>query len=462
MTIKASGWLSRVRHWAVWLVLLVGLVSLWPDSAQAASVQASKDCLAGSPCTVTTASFTIIGTPKTISWGATYKGTPTQGRSFYLTTNPASNTADITLTTSGQASGTKVLTAGVYYISIKVSTMGPGDYTVTYNPSSTGDPHIATTNGTRYDCQTAGEFIFLRNARGLEIQVRHTPVATKASPDDERASCVSINSAIAAKVGRYRVTYEPRLDGIPDPAGLQLRVDGDLVEVGGKGMDLGGGGRIMRTNVPGGLRIDFPDQSFLLLTPGWWAAQDKWYLNLDLMPTGEGSGLAGAIEPDAWLPQLPDGSSMGPLPLDPQVRFVDLNQKFAEAWRVTDASSLFDYAPGESASTFADRNWPPEHPPCEVPGSRPEDPIAENLARAACQVVRGIENANCVYDVMVTGNPGFATTYALSQAAAEGALTEKCPSKWILILWIGIGLFLGVGITLLIWLLRRKGVQPDS
>jgi hypothetical protein len=441
----------RVRCHMNYMLLLLA-AALWPGSIEAASVQASKDC-STFPCTVVTASFTIVGTPKTIHWDATYTGSATQGHSFYLTTNAASNLADIALTTSGQPSGTKVLTAGTYYISIKLASMGPGFYSITYNPSSTGDPHITTTNGARYDFQAAGEFVFLRNARGLEIQVRHAPIATKPNPTDERAACVSINTAIAARVGSHRVTYEPDLSGMPDPSGLQLRVDGALTELGEQAIDLGSRGRITRTNAPGGLRIDFPDATYLFVTPAWWADQGKWYLNVDIAPAGEAFGIAGAIGPNTWLPALPDGSSMGPPPGSSHDRYVNLNQKFADAWRVTDAKSLFDYGAGTSTSTFTNRSWPPERPPCEVPGTTPAEPITENLARAACQAVRSAENANCVYDVMVTGNPGFAPTYALSQGALADAVSETAPSRLI---WILLGLFLGVLIALIICLLRRR------
>lgn len=444
----------RARCHMSYILLLVAV--LLPGSVEAASVQASKDCSI-SPCTVVTASFTIIGTPKTIHWNATYTGTPTQGHSFYLTTNPASNMADIALTTTGQPSGTRVLTAGTYYISIKLALMGPGFYSITYNPSSTGDPHITTINGARYDFQSAGEFVFLRDFGGLEIQVRQTPVATKSNPGDERAACVSINTAVAARVGGRRVTYEPSLNGKPDPSGLQLRIDGVLVDLGERGIDLGSRGRITRTNASGGLRIDFPDATYLFMTPGWWADQGKWYINLDIAPAGEGFGIAGAIEPDTWLPKLPDGSSMGPLPQDSHDRYVDLNRKFADSWRVTDVNSLFDYGSGTSTSTFTMRSWPPECPPCEVPGTTPAEPIAENLARAACQMVRGSENANCVYDVMVTGNPSFATTYALSQSIVAEKVSETIPSRLI---WILLGLLLCVLLALLFCLLRRKRTNP--
>jgi hypothetical protein len=443
----------KARCHLTYLLLLLA-AALWPASVEAATVTASKDCTF-SPCTVVEAApIKIIGTPKFLHWEANYTGTSTQGHSFYLTTNPASNQADIALTTSAQTSGTKLLTAGTYYISIKLALMGPGFYTVTYNASSTGDPHLTTINGARYDFQSAGEFIFLRDSKGLEIQVRQTPLATKADPANEHAACVSINTAVAARVGSHRVTYEPNLSGSPDPSGLQLRVDGVLADLGERGIDLGSRARITRTNAPGGLRIDFPDGTYLSVTPGWVADQGMWYLNLDLAPAGEGSGIAGAIGPDTWLPALPDGSSMGPLPQSAHDRYVALNQKFADAWRVTDANSLFDYASGTSTSTFTLRTWPPERPPCDVQGKTPAEPIAENLARAACQAVRGGENANCVYDVMVTGNPGFATTYVLSQSLVTDTVCDPIPSKWM---WILVGLLLGVLIALLIcWLSRKK------
>jgi len=434
-------------------LLVVLAAAVWSAPAEAASVQASKDCSV-TPCTVVTASFTIIGTPKTIHWDATYTGSATQGHSFFLTMNPASNLADIALTTSGQLSGTKVLTAGTYYISIKLAVMGPGFYSITYNPSSTGEPHITTINGSRYDFQSMGEFVMLRHS-GLEIQVRQTPIATKPNPADENASCVSINTAVAAKIGSHRVTYEPAFGNKADPSGLQLRVDGALTDVGERGIDLGRGGRVSRTNASGGLRLDFPDSTYFFVTPAWWADQGKWYINFDVVPASDASGIAGAIGPDTWLPALPDGSSMGALPGNRHDRYVALNQKFADAWRVTDATSLFDYASGTSTSTYTMKTWPPEHPPCEVAGTTAMEPMAENLAKAACQAVIGAENAHCVYDVMVTGNPGFAATYALSQGVLAGAVNEPVPSRWI---WILLGLLLGFVLALLICLLTRKKV----
>jgi subtilisin family serine protease len=95
-----------------------------------------------------------------------------------------------------------------------------------------GDPHLTTVDGTHYDFQGAGEFVTLRDADGMEIQTRQSPIATTFNPGpdshDGLATCVSLNTAAAARVGKHRVTYEPNLSGVPDPNGLQLRVDGVL------------------------------------------------------------------------------------------------------------------------------------------------------------------------------------------------------------------------------------------
>jgi hypothetical protein len=50
--------------------------------------------------------------------------------------------------------------------------------------------------------------------------------------------------------------------------------------------------------------------------------------------------------------------------------------------------------------------------------------VTQLVAQQACRPVKG-ENShkNCVFDVMVTGNRGFARTYALSQRIQAGATT---------------------------------------
>ena len=302
-----------------------------------------------------------------------------------------------------------------------------------------GDPHITTLDGTHYDFQGAGEFVALRDAGGAEIQVRQAPIATTFNPGpdpyDGLATCVSLNTAVAARVGKRRVTYQPNLSGVPDPSGLQLRVDGVLTTLGPGGLDLGNGGRVTNTGA-GGIEIAFPDKYTLSVTPGWWSSQSKWYLNVGVArrPATGGisgaspsagslvtGGLGGAIVPRSWLPALPDGSSMGPMPAALHDRYVALYQKFGEAWRVTKSTSLFDYAPGSSTETFTLKSWPLEKPPCLLPNATPVRPASRTIAQLACREIRDKKTrANCEFDVRVTGEPGFAKTYERSRKAPTG------------------------------------------
>jgi hypothetical protein len=78
--------------------------------------------------------------------------------------------------------------------------------------SDTGDPHLLTVDGKRYDFKAAGEFILLRDRDGMEIQVRQTPAQTPPPVTDSYSgltACVSLNTAVAARVGSHRIAFQP-------------------------------------------------------------------------------------------------------------------------------------------------------------------------------------------------------------------------------------------------------------
>jgi hypothetical protein len=288
-----------------------------------------------------------------------------------------------------------------------------------------GDPHIRTVDGVHYDFQTAGEYVSLRSADGFEVQTRQKAITTSffpgPNPHTELATCVSLNSAVAARVGEHEISYQPRLDGVPDPSGLELRIDGVLTALTDAGIALPGGGRVSRSGV-GGLEVEFPHGALLVATPGWWASQSQWYLNVGIQGADAYEGIMGAIAPGSWLPALPDGSSLGPKSSSAAQRYDDLNRRFSDAWRVTDDSSLFDYAPGTSTESFTVREWPKDRPSCELPEEPPVEPLDAETAERLCRAIRD-ENRreNCVFDVTVTGEPGFAETYLLTEKVEQWA-----------------------------------------
>jgi hypothetical protein len=290
-----------------------------------------------------------------------------------------------------------------------------------------GDPHLTTVDGIHYDFQGAGEFVSLRDADGLQIQTRQSPIATASvvgpNPYTGLTTCVSLNTAVAAKVGAHRVTLEPNLSGVPDPLGLQLRVDGNVIVLWPLGgLDLGSGSRV--TRIGNGYEIDFPDGTILVVTSQFWTAQGLWYLNVDAFHAPALEGIMGAIARGSWLPALADGTTVGSMPPDLAQRYAVLYGRFADAWRVSDSNSLFDYAPGTSTATFDVPGWPVQRAPCIVPHHRLAKPLEPGVARRICRsILDRNRRADCIFDVTVTGEPGFARLYALSERVQNGSTT---------------------------------------
>ncbi|MGE5603232.1 MAG: fibronectin type III domain-containing protein, partial [Nitrososphaerales archaeon] len=277
------------------------------------------------------------------------------------------------------------------------------------------------------------EFVLLRD-EGFEIQARQTAVETE-GPLGPNAytgltSCVSINTAAAVRAGAHRITYEPDLSGKPNPEGLQLRVDGELVQLSATGVPLGPDGRIIRTPAQGGIQIEGAGGAVVTITPGWWDYYQLWYLNIDTRSVRATQGIMGAIAPGNWLPALPDGSFLGPMPADLNQRYSDLYDKFGKSWRVSDATTLFDYAPGASTGTFTLDSWPLGESPkdCVLPpglgsGKPPMKTLPAEVAKQVCSNIASEERrAFCEQDVMVTGEAGFAKTYLETEAVGRNAI----------------------------------------
>lgn len=290
-----------------------------------------------------------------------------------------------------------------------------------YDARDNGDPHITTVDGTYYDFHGAGEYTLLRDGTDYEIQVRQTPVTT-ANPLPNAytglSSCVAVNTALAARVGNRRISYQP--DGPLDEqeTRMRLRVDGVMQDIDALGsINLGVGGRVSKAASGNGIEVDFPNGSSLIVTPAWWSSHDIAYLNISVLNTPATEGIAGFIEPGQWLPGLSDGTYLGPKPTDLSDRYKDLNETFSKSWRISNASSLFDYAPGTSTATFTVEGWPFENASsCEVPDMKRVNPIDRRVAERVCRgIIDHGNRKNAVMDVVVTGEIGFAKAYLLAQ-----------------------------------------------
>lgn len=201
---------------------------------------------------------------------------------------------------------------------------------------SYGDPHLVTLDGLAYEFQAVGEFTLLRATSGapLEVQVRYSPV-----PGSELASQTT---AVATQLGTARITIDLGRTDL-------VRVDGvglDPLLLAG-GLDVGDGqvffdGEVVTIVYATGeqLRLDLFD-GFINTT-------------LTLAAGRRVEGLLGTADADPSNDlALPDGTVL-PQP----VSFANLYGPYADAWRVSDATSLFDYPAGLGTADFTDLGFP--------------------------------------------------------------------------------------------------------
>jgi hypothetical protein len=299
--------------------------------------------------------------------------------------------------------------------------------------SITGEPHITTVNDVYYNFQAAGEFVSLLDADGAEIQTRQTPLPTVApgnydpsnTNNDGLVSCLAMNTAVAARVGSHRVTYEPSFTGTYGHGPFDLRVDGKVTTLGAAGVSLGDGAQVRKSAAGGGIEVDFPDGKILTaVTSGSYDSMQFLNVQFDaigLLGDGQGPaerGIAGAVPEGSWLPALPNGAAVGPMPASLHERYQTLYGTFGNAWRVSSKSSLFDYAPGQSTATFTSTDWPVENAKtCTIPHQPVVRPVSAKISAAACKAVTDAKlHASCLFDVEATGDTHFAKAYEASES----------------------------------------------
>jgi hypothetical protein len=288
----------------------------------------------------------------------------------------------------------------------------------TAGPSDRGDPHIVTTNGIAYDFQAAGEFVALRDEdAGFELQTRQSPVLTNFVPGPNSytgiASCVSLNTAVALRLGARRVTYQ-QLGVAGQEQRMQLQIDGRPAVLETGRLNLGGGNSIT-ANGGGSLTFAAADGTRVIATPRYWDSQGYWYIDVEVLNTTARAGIMGHVAAGEWLPRGGGRENFGPMPAGLTDRFAVLYRKFGNSWRVTDRTSLFDYQSGQTPKSFVDPDWPATNNRCQVSVlSAPvvKEPVSYDVAKRACQAITDKQGREqCMFDVQVMGDVGAVKAY---------------------------------------------------
>jgi hypothetical protein len=257
---------------------------------------------------------------------------------------------------------------------------------------SSGEPHLRTFDGRRYDFQAVGEFV-AAHGDGYGIQVRQQPL-----PGSRR---VAVNTAVAMDVAGDRV--EVRLvDGTPVlfVAGA-ARTDAvvPLPKGGTVALGTGSGGPLVT--------VTWPDGS-----TAWVTAFAGVGLDLTAQPAaaraGHLDGLLGDFDGDPGNDVRPRG---GAALADPT--FQRLYPGLADSWRVTAATSLFGYPAGSDTGAYTDRTFPDQP---ATAGTVPDPAAAEAVCRRL-----GVTDPqvlpDCILDVGLTGLPAFADAARAGQDA---------------------------------------------
>ncbi len=270
-----------------------------------------------------------------------------------------------------------------------------------------GDPHIRTVNGLYYDFQTGGEFVALRG-QGMEFQTRQRPV--------DSLPWVSVNTAVAARVGKHRVTWQPGTGFTPDPSGLQLRIDGVVTRLPAGGIALDGGKVSPQGST--GIVIDFPDGTKMTASAYFWPYGNVWYLNVRAYNTQATDGIMGVLKAGEWT--SPGFSDKWRVSTRTSTRSLTASRATTRAIAEEPGvnESLFDYEEALGPEKFVSEPYPADKVP-------PMDPRNVELAKEVCARVKDEKlQRDCLFDVGTTGDPVFAEG-ATGEATLKRAIKSR-------------------------------------
>ncbi len=272
-------------------------------------------------------------------------------------------------------------------------------------PSWALDVHVLTLDGLRYDFQAIGEYTLVKSTvDDFAIQVRNVPALKSRS--------VSVSQATAMKLAGHRVT------ATLEDARIVLRIDGKAVT--DEHVSLGGGSLTQSSTAFGaGVRVEWPDGTTARIDQA-----GSYTLNTTVTPSEQRRGtLVGLLGNDNGTPV--DDLVAGGVTLATPPPADDIVHRLADAWRVTQEASLFDYAPGQTTASFTDPSFPDS---LVDPTRVPDRATAEQRCRQS-----GVTNPalldNCIVDYGMTSDFLFMNVYSRQQQilAAHAALPPPTP-----------------------------------
>ncbi|MBV8778350.1 MAG: choice-of-anchor D domain-containing protein, partial [Alphaproteobacteria bacterium] len=276
-----------------------------------------------------------------------------------------------------------------------------------------GDVHIVTYNGLTYNFQAVGEFTLAKSRLPndqFDIQMRLQPWTAHA--------VVTVISQVAVSVGGADITF------------------------GSQGFDPSRTAVVYDNGTPATLSatdpvISFSDGSKVqqLSSSSWeviWNTGETatitktgiFFNILDSVPVGEPgfvAGLQGEDEGQANDFQLNDGQVL-PQPLSPST----LYGEYADSWRVSPSTTLFNYGPGKTTADFTDKNFPKDNVPLS---SLPQTVLAQAAPMVSGITDPGIKD-QAELDFIATGDPNFimAGQQAADQVFSTTPVTMASPA----------------------------------
>ncbi len=261
---------------------------------------------------------------------------------------------------------------------------------------ASGDPHLTTLDGKRYDLQTVGEYVLARSkSADIELQARFAP----------RGKSVSVVAMAAIKTAGHVIVFERDKEVVvdeqsPEVKGNTIYID-DNVDI-----------------------VVHSRNRFLVYVGDniVWVRVNKGSLSVTIEPApstrGSWDGLFGDFDgkPDN------DIKTRAGKVFESKITKEILYGEFSDSWRLKQEESFLPYGKGESTETFTDKSFPKAY--LSLAGIERE---VFMKAREIC-VAKGVRHGdplrNCIYDVAVTQSDEFAESYADSrEVASKSAIT---------------------------------------